>query len=203
MQARPAARPLRRDAQEHRDALLGAVGALLAEQGPGFSLSEVAQRAGVSNATAYRHFCDAADAITGYSDQTTRALLAAFDALRPAADPLTGIRDLCQEWVRQAAGWGPAAVYLRSPRGFLARLADGDPFITGLYERLERLLRSAIRAGVLPRQDVRYAVLIWVTIFDERVVVDLVGDLGLGPRPAARRMTGTLLAALRAGEGRG
>jgi len=90
-------------------------------------------------------------------------------------------------------------VYLRSPRGFLARLADGDPFITGLYEHLGRLLRTAIRAGVLPRQDVRYAVLIWVTIFDERVVVDLVGDLGLSPRQAARRMTRTLLAAL-AGE---
>jgi hypothetical protein len=34
-----------------------------------------------------------------------------------------------------------------------------------------------------------------VRIFDERVVVDLVGDLELGPRQAARRMTGTLLAA--------
>jgi AcrR family transcriptional regulator len=203
MQARPTARPLRRDAQEHRDALLAAVGALLAERGPGFSLSEVAQRAGVSNATAYRHFCDATDAIDGYSDRLTRGLLAAFDALRPAPDPLTAIRELGQEWVQEAAGWGPAAVYLRSPRGFLARLGDGDPFITGLHERLERLLRSAIRAGVLPRQDVRYAVLIWVTIFDERVVVDLVGDLGLSPRQAARRMTGTLLAALRAGQGPG
>jgi AcrR family transcriptional regulator len=201
MQAQPAARPLRRDAQEHRDALLGAVGVLLAERGPGFSLTEVAQRAGVSNATAYRHFGDAADAIAGYSERFTRDLLAAFDALRPAADPLTAIRDLCQEWVRQAASWGPAAVYLRSPRGFLARLADRDPFITGLHERLECLVRVAIRAGVLPRQDVRYAVLIWVTIFDERVVVDLIGDLGLSPRQAARRMTVTLLAALRAREG--
>lgn len=181
--------------------MLAAVGGLLAERGPGFSLSEVAQRAGVSNATAYRHFCDAADAIDGYSDRLTRGLLAAFDALRPASDPLAAIRELGQEWVQEAAGWGPAAVYLRSPRGFLARLGDGDPFITGLHERLERLLRSAIRAGALPRQDVRYAVLIWVTIFDERVVVDLVGDLGLSPREAARRMTGTLLAALRAGQG--
>jgi AcrR family transcriptional regulator len=199
MQARPAARALRRDAQEHRAALLGAVGTLLAERGPGFSLTEVAQRAGVSNATAYRHFADAADAITGYADWFTRDLLAAFDALPPAADPLAAIRDLGQEWVRQAASWGPAAVYLRSPRGFLARLASRDPFITGLHERLERLIRSAIEAGVLPRQDVPYAVLIWVTIFDERVVVDLVGDLGLSPRQAARRMTATLLAALGAG----
>jgi AcrR family transcriptional regulator len=176
------------------------VAGLLAERGPGFSLTKAAQRAGVSPATAYRHFSDAADAIGCYADQLTSGLLAAFDGLRPAEDPLTAIRDACQVWVQQAAGWGPAAVYLRSPRGFLARLADGDPFITGLYGRLEDLLRAAIQAGALPRQDLRYAVLIWVTIFDERVVVDLIGDLGLTPSQAAREMTGSLLAALQAGD---
>jgi AcrR family transcriptional regulator len=177
--------------------LLAAVAELLAERGPGFSLAEVAHRAGVSQATAYRHFNDAAAAVAAYAARLASGLLAAFDALPSAADPLSAMADLCREWVRQAAAWGPTAVYLRSPRGFLARLADGDAFITGLYARLERLLTAAIRADVLPRQDVWYAVLIWVTIFDERVVADLTSDLGLTPGEAAQMMTATLLAALR------
>ena len=187
---------LRRDAQAHRDALLAAAGTLLGERGPGFSLTEVAQRAGVAQATAYRHFSDAGDVIAGYFGELSAGLLAAFDGLPRAADAVTGIRELCREWVRQAAAWGPAAVYLRSPRGFLARLDDGDPFIAGLYGELEGLLRAAIREGALPEQDLQYAVLIWVTIFDERVVVDLIGSLGLTSDEAAGQMTATLLAAL-------
>jgi hypothetical protein len=50
--------------------------------------------------------------------------------------------------------------------------------------------------GALPEQDLRYAVLMWVTIFDERVVVDLTGSLGLTPDEAADQMTATLLSAL-------
>ncbi len=106
------------------------------------------------------------------------------------------IRRLNQIWVAQAAGWGPAAVYLRSPRGFLARLDDGDPFITALNERLTSALRQAIAAGVLSGQDLRYATLLWVTLFDERVILDLTHSHRLSPAEVASRLTATLLTAL-------
>jgi AcrR family transcriptional regulator len=192
-------RPMRRDARERRDALMTAVASLLAERGPGFSLTEVARRAGISPATAYRHFRDTAEVIECYYGGLTRGLLDAFDELPGTGDPIARIRGICGEWARQAAGWGPAAVYLRSPRGFLSRLDDGDPFITGLHQRLRDAVQAAADAGALPGQDLRYAVLIWVSIFDERVVVDLTGSLGLSPAEAARRLSDTLLAALRAG----
>jgi hypothetical protein len=51
--AREPARPLRRDARRSRDAILAAVAALLAEQGPAFTLTDAAREAGVATATAY------------------------------------------------------------------------------------------------------------------------------------------------------
>ncbi len=65
-----------------------------------------------------------------------------------------------------------------------------------LNERLAAVLRKAIAAGVLPGQDLRYATLLWVTLFDERVIVDLTHSHRLSPAAAASRLTGTLLAAL-------
>jgi AcrR family transcriptional regulator len=183
----------RRDALDNRGTLLTAVAALLAEQGPGFTLTAVAQRADLSTATAYRHFPRPDEAIDAYFATLTKGLIEAFDAL----DPHAGIEEVCAEWVKQAANWGPAAVYLRSPHGFLQRLNDGDDFIRALYDHLQRHLNAAILAGEIPGQDIRYAALIWVTIFDERVVVDLTVTEGLTVERATERLTGTLLAVLR------
>ena len=73
-----------------------------------------------------------------------------------------------------------------------------DPFVTALYGRLAAALRAAMTAGAIPAQDPRYAALIWVTLFDERVVVDLTHHQGLSPAQAAGRLTAALLAALAA-----
>lgn len=193
------ARPRRRDAARSRDAILVAVAALLAERGPGFSLTDVARRADVAAATAYRHFASTEDAISACYDRLCLGLIDLFDAIPERLTAEEHIRRLCQVWVAQAASWGPAAVYLRSPRGFLGRLDDGqDPFITALNHRLTNALRRAIAADVLPDQDLRYATLLWVTLFDERVIVDLTHAHRLSPAAAASRLTGTLLAALQA-----
>ena len=48
--------PMRSDARTNRDALLAAAGTLFSEQGPEVALDAIAQRAGVSIATLYRHF---------------------------------------------------------------------------------------------------------------------------------------------------
>jgi AcrR family transcriptional regulator len=49
-------RGLRADARRNRDRLLLAAAAVVAEQGAGASLEEVARRAGVGSATLHRHF---------------------------------------------------------------------------------------------------------------------------------------------------
>ncbi|MEU4159489.1 TetR/AcrR family transcriptional regulator [Actinoplanes sp. NPDC026670] len=187
-------RPRRGDARMRRAALLAAVGELLAERGPGFPLAEAAGLAGISTATAYRNFSDTASAIDAFYAELSGELLAAFDRLPPGADPVADIRAACREWVAQASRWGSAAVHVRSPRGVLARREDS--FVGGLYERLGGLVGRAVDSGAAPAQDVRFAVLMWVTIFDERVVVDLTHTLGWTTPQVADHLTGALLRVL-------
>jgi AcrR family transcriptional regulator len=175
--------------------LLGAVGELLAERGPRFALTEVAARAGVSTATAYRHFSDPSAAVDAFVADLIGDLLAAFDAVPVGVDPVAELRALCREWVVRAARWGAAAVYTRSPRGVLARRDGGDPLVVGLYDRLAVRVEAGIAAGVLPVQDVRFAVLMWATLLDERVVIDLVGS-GWAAEDVVERLTGALLRVL-------
>ncbi|SDS63474.1 TetR/AcrR family transcriptional regulator [Actinoplanes derwentensis] len=184
-------RPRRGDARLRRAALLAAVGELLAERGPGFSLAEAAERAGISTATAYRNFSDTASAVDAFWAEMTGELLEAFDRLPPGTDPVADIRAVCREWVERASRWGAAAVHVRSPRGVLERRSDS--FVGGLYARLDRLVEAAVAAGAVPAQDVRFAVLMWVTIFDERVVVDLTGTLGWTVDQAADQLIEALL----------
>ncbi|GAA4959226.1 TetR/AcrR family transcriptional regulator [Actinoplanes utahensis] len=187
-------RQRRGDARLRRAALLAAVGELLAERGPGFSLAEAAELAGISTATAYRNFSDTASAVDAFFGELTGELMEAFDRLPAGADPIADIQAVCREWVARASRWGAAAVHIRSPRGVLAR--RGDPFVGGLYQRLDRLVEAAIRDGAAPAQDVRFAVLMWLTIFDERVVVDLTGTLGWTVEDAAEHLTGAFLRVL-------
>ncbi|GAB7052512.1 TetR/AcrR family transcriptional regulator [Catenuloplanes indicus] len=186
-------RPRRSDARLRRSALLTAVGELIAERGTEFPLAEAAERAGISTATAYRNFSDTGSAVDAYFADLMGDLLEAFDGLPVGDDPLGDIRVLCHEWVAQATRWGAAAVHMRSPRGLLARRNMEDPFIGALYDRLARLVETAMTRGRLPQQDVRFAVLMWVTIFDERVVIDLTTTLGWSERTAADHLTEALL----------
>ncbi|WP_433797895.1 TetR/AcrR family transcriptional regulator [Actinoplanes sp. CA-252034] len=187
-------RPRRGDARMRRAALLAAVGELLAERGPGFSLAEAAGLAGISTATAYRNFSDTASAVDAFYAELSGELLETLDRIPVSEDPVADIRAACGEWVAQASRWGAAAVHVRSPRGVLARREDS--FVGGLYERLGRLVGRAIDIGAAPPQDVRFAVLMWVTVFDERVVVDLTHTLGWTTQQAADHLTGALLRVL-------
>ncbi|WP_430782807.1 TetR/AcrR family transcriptional regulator [Actinoplanes sp. G11-F43] len=193
-ETRDQGRPRRGDARLRRAALLAAVGELLAERGPGFALADAAELAGISTATAYRNFSDTASAVDAFLNGMIGDLVDAFDDLPPGPDPIADIRAVCREWVNRASRWGAAAVHVRSPRGVLARRSDS--FVSGLYERLDRRVEAAIAAGAVPEQDVRFAVLMWVTIFDERVVVDLSGTLGWSVEEAADQLTGSLLRVL-------
>jgi AcrR family transcriptional regulator len=188
--------PRRGDARLRRAALLAAVGELLAERGTAFSLADAAGLAGLSTATAYRNFADADSAVDAFWADLTADLLDAFDRLPTPADPIDGIRAVCHEWVAQASRWGAAAVHVRSPRGVLARRGAEDPFVGGLYERLARRVEAAIAGGRVPSQDVRFAVLMWITVFDERAVVDLTRTLGWSADRTTEHLTGALLRVL-------
>src|SRR6185312_14329068 len=63
-------RPLRADARRNRELLIAAARALFNEQGTEAPLDEVARRAGIGNATMYRHFPDRRELLIAvYADE--------------------------------------------------------------------------------------------------------------------------------------
>jgi AcrR family transcriptional regulator len=89
-------RPRRADARRNYELLVLAAKEVFAEQGSGVPLEEVARRAGVGNATMYRHFAARHELVLAvYADEIT-ALSAHADALAARLPPV----DALFAWLR-------------------------------------------------------------------------------------------------------
>ncbi|WP_280269993.1 hypothetical protein [Nocardia wallacei] len=163
----------RSDAQRSRVLLVDAVHSLLHAGRVGFSIPELAAAAGVGVATAYRHFATPQDAMQAFHRRAIEQLVGALAAVEGDLDPVERFHRCCGTWVAQAMQWGSAVRFVRSSKGFVERLADGDPSITALHDMLAEVLIALAREAKTTEFDVTYAVLLWITIFDERVVYDL------------------------------
>lgn len=183
---------LRRDTARTRDRLLDAAGELLATRGAGFSLPDLARASGVATATVYRHFDDVRDVHREFYYRLIDELVAELVALPSRST--SRFEQIGERWVGLAIHWGRAATHIRSTDGFLARVAAGDPPTSALYTALAPVVGELVEDGVIPKQDLDYALLLWITVFDERVIVDLAG-LGWSPHRIARTLSASLLAA--------
>jgi AcrR family transcriptional regulator len=162
--------PLRSDAQRTRARLLEAAGELLAAE-TALTLSDVAAAAGVSTATAYRHF-ESADHVAfsfvaGFLDDVEHRTVSA--AL--SDEPTQRMHELCGIWVETVLDWGPALAYLRSPEGFLARRARQEPEVTRSLRHIEPAL-AALLPSAASSADLSYAVAVWNALADPREVLD-------------------------------
>jgi len=165
--------PLRSDAQRTRDRLLDAAADLLESDGAHFTLPELARQAGVGTATAYRHFTDVAELLVAVEVRSITALTAAVEAVDPTQGALRRFEAICAMWVGRSTRESAAVRFLRSPEGVLQRAHRGDPSITGLFDALTVAVAALIAESVVPEQDRVAAVLVWITLFDERIVIDL------------------------------
>jgi AcrR family transcriptional regulator len=75
----------RADAARNAEALLAAARELVDEYGPEVALDQVARRAGVGNATLYRHFPTRADLLIAVYEDEVAALCAKGEALQTAS----------------------------------------------------------------------------------------------------------------------
>jgi AcrR family transcriptional regulator len=78
--------PMRADARRNYEALLVAAEELFTAHGPSVSLDEIARRAGVGNATLYRHFPDRRDLLVAVCVGEVEALCAFGEELRAVSD---------------------------------------------------------------------------------------------------------------------
>ncbi|TMR95566.1 TetR/AcrR family transcriptional regulator [Nonomuraea basaltis] len=137
-------RPLRRDAQRNRDALVEAAKQVLAERGVDAPLEAVAKRAGVAIGTLYRHFPERGDLIDAILDgkvtawtELAREALAVDDAWEGL---VRFLERTCELQARDRAFTELACMSHQSDRTEINRL---------IFQLVER----AQRAGVL-RSDV-------------------------------------------------
>ena len=137
---------VRADALRNKSAVLHAAENLYSQRGLALSLNEIAKRAGVGNATLYRHFANHGDLVAEvFGEQMERYCKIAEDAahISDAGEALRAcVRQTCE---LQASNRGLAdligSLELRNQRLDALRARN--------YAALQRLIRRARRAGAV------------------------------------------------------
>ncbi|MFI1094605.1 TetR/AcrR family transcriptional regulator [Streptomyces sp. NPDC020917] len=148
--AKPRTARLRADASRNRERIVAAATEALVEFGPDVPLDEVARRAGVGNATLYRHFSDRCELIR----QVTLSVMArtaqrAEDALAEEPDAFAAL----YRFVFEAAEERIGALCPMLSEAF----DHADPEVAGQVQRMESAINAIVdraqRAGQL-RPDI-------------------------------------------------
>jgi AcrR family transcriptional regulator len=137
----------RSDSRRNRDAILAAALEALTES-PDASLNAIAKRAGVANATLYRHFPTREDLVLATYQHEVRKLVDAAGLLLQEQAPLDALRSWVERLARYAVTKHGLADALRK-----ATTPGSDLSSTGTYAAivaaLDRLLQANIAAGTL------------------------------------------------------
>ena len=137
----------RADAQRNYELLLAAAKSIFDEHGAGAPLDDVARRAGVGNATLYRHFPTRRELIVAvYADEVTE-LCATGEKLLAEVDPAAAL-----------FAWLRAFIAHVGTKGELAVAIHDDERRSALFERWHESMRAttaalltrARRAGAVP-----------------------------------------------------
>jgi AcrR family transcriptional regulator len=162
------------DSRATRRRLLAALRRLLDHGQADVTLQTVAEEAGVSTATAYRYFGSTHEAVGAYVLEFPEEVAAAFAEQDRGKHGVAGLAAWCSTWIRLIdQGWGPSLVHLRSPEGFLARLAAGEPVITAVCAHVEPLMREVLEELGISEDSLDVALFLWNAIYDPREILDL------------------------------
>jgi AcrR family transcriptional regulator len=143
-------KPLRADAQRNRDQLVDTARAVFAEFGTQAPLDEIARRAGIGNATLYRHFPTRDDLLVAVYAEEVEALCAMGRQRAEPADPVDELFDWLAAFVRHVAEKGDLA---RSLEPSARRSELHEAWHTAMVETVVRLVEQAQNASRL-RADI-------------------------------------------------
>ncbi len=193
MQLADPASGLRIDTQRNRSLLVSAAGRLFGAGGTA-TMAEVAAEAGISTATAYRHFASVEEVLAAYRYEVGLELLS-FSKVQGASG-IELLKLVCGKWVRLVVRHGGSMIHTRSAEGYLARIRDGAYYLTVQAEALRRPLDEALQElGTGPLGD--EALFLWNVFFDPREIFDLIHSVGLTPNQVSDRLTRTFIGALK------
>ncbi|MFI6637113.1 TetR/AcrR family transcriptional regulator [Nonomuraea fuscirosea] len=188
-------RKLRSDTRRNRRRLLEAVGELAREAPDELTMQAVASRAEIGPATAYRYFSSMEEVLAAYVLSVIEELSDFTAASTAQGRPLFDA--VVDKWVDLLAEHGPALVQLRSRRGYLERLHDGNEIIATMRDAWGGPVRGLLDDIGLPEEMLEYALFLNNMIFDPREVQDLLRETHLSRREVITRLTEAYCGALR------
>ncbi|MEV4011462.1 helix-turn-helix domain-containing protein [Nonomuraea angiospora] len=139
-------RPRRADAQRNYDRLLAAAAQVFAERGTDAPLDDVARRAGVGNATMYRHFPTRTDLLVAvYADEVAQ-LCARAQTLSAAESPARALHEWLRLFMDHIASKRDLALAVTGDSGATALVAQWH---ASMLATASELLDAAQRAGAV------------------------------------------------------
>jgi AcrR family transcriptional regulator len=177
--------PLRADARRNYEALLAAADELFTTDGPEASLDRIARRAGVGNATLYRHFPDRRDLLVAVCVGDVKALCELGEALH--AEPDAG--QALARWLRAYID------HVSAKHGLAAAFATGRRDDSELVEACQAAV-GAIGTSLLRRAKHDGAVRGDVELPD---IVTLVNAIAMATETTAADEADRMLAIVLAG----
>jgi AcrR family transcriptional regulator len=185
------ARPLRRDAQRNRDAIVAAARRVFCDHGLEAPLEEIARRAGVGIATLYRRFPSRVELLDAVLTDNLQAHVEAAEQALAMDHPWEGFSFYLEQTCRlQAADRGLNDVMgMRFPRATAVEAAKSR-----LYELVGQVVDRAQQSGQL-RADLTPEDLAFLTWGNSRI---LPAVRAAGAPEAWRRYLGLLLDGFRA-----
>ena len=137
----------RSDARRNRDAIVAAALDALTES-PDASLNAIAKRAGVANATLYRHFPTREELVLATYQHEVSNLVDAADLLLQEQAPIDALRSWIERLARYAVTKHGLADALRKATSPGSDLSSTDTY-DAIVAALDRLLQANISAGTL------------------------------------------------------
>lgn len=185
---------MRSDQERNRRRIVKAAVYLVARKGTAVRMVDVAERADVSTATAYRHFASVDDVLAEFRDDVGKQLL---DFSRSCDAHGVALLDaVSQEWVRLVIKNGAAMIHSRSDEGYLARLRAGTAYLSAQAEALGTPIAEAgAELGLPDLAD--EGLFLWNVLFDPREIHDLLSTVGLTGPEIGARLVRTFCGALR------
>jgi AcrR family transcriptional regulator len=177
--------PMRADARRNYEALLAAADELFTAYGPNVSLDEIARRAGVGNATLYRHFPDRRDLLVAVCVGEVEALCKRGEQLETDPDA----RRALTRWLRAYID------HVSAKHGLAAAFATGRREDSELVAACQRAV-EAIGTSLLQRAKDGGAVRIDVNLPD---VITLVNAIAMATETSDDHDADRLLAIVLAG----
>lgn len=141
-------RPLRADAQRNRELLLAAAREVFSERGADAPLDEVARRAGIGNATMYRHFPDRRELLIAVYADEVAALCAQGAELLGDQPPDDALFAWLRAFIDHVAAKRGLALAIPGDQGG-QRSALFDRWHTAMHSTASRLLARAQSAGTV------------------------------------------------------